>query len=185
MDIIERISSMLETNGTGLYGGEAVTQTQHALQCAALAEADGASAQLITAALLHDVGHVLDPEFEAALEHGRDLVHEDIGESFLNDWFGEQVTQPVKLHVAAKRYLCAVDDSYLARLSEASVLTLKLQGGPMSEAETAEFEANPHHRDAVRLRIWDDLAKDPDAETPDIAHFMTYAARCLKTRTQA
>lgn len=185
MDIIGRISSMLEINGTGLYGGEAVTQTQHALQCAALAEADGASAQLITASLLHDVGHVLDPEFETALEHGQDLVHEDLGESFLNDWFTGDVTQPVKLHVAAKRYLCAVDSSYFARLSEASVLTLKLQGGPMLEVQAAEFEANPHHRDAVRLRIWDDLAKDPDAETPDIAHFMTYAAQCLRIGAQA
>ena len=133
MDIIGRISSMLEVNGTGLYGGEAVTQTQHALQCAALAEADGASAHLVTAALLHDVGHVLDPEFETALEQGQDLVHEDVGERFLNDWFGDEVTQPVKLHVAAKRYLCAVDSSYFDKLSEASVLTLKLQGGPMSD----------------------------------------------------
>ncbi len=185
MDIIARISQMLETNGTGLYGGEAVTQTQHALQCAALAEADGASAELITASLLHDVGHVLDPEFEAALEQGQDLVHEDLGESFLTDWFGDGVTQPVKLHVAAKRYLCAIDSSYFARLSDASVLTLKLQGGPMSQAQVAEFEANPHHRDAVRLRIWDDRAKDPDAATPGIAHFMAYAAQCLKTGTQA
>ncbi|MEO1161924.1 MAG: hypothetical protein AAFW74_15990, partial [Pseudomonadota bacterium] len=118
---------------------------------------------------------------EAALEQGHDLVHEDIGESFLTDWFGDEVTQPVKLHVAAKRYLCAVDSSYFARLSDASVLTLKLQGGPMSETQVAEFEANPHHRDAVRLRIWDDQAKDPDVETPAIAHFMTYAAQCLKT----
>ncbi len=185
MNIIERISSMLADNGSGLYGGEAVTQTQHALQCAALAEADGASAQLVTAALLHDVGHVLDPEFETSLAESQDLVHEDVGERFLNDWFGEAVTQPVKLHVAAKRYLCAVDSSYFARLSEASVLSLQLQGGPMSEAEIAAFEANPHHRDAVRLRIWDDKAKDPDRETPDVAHFMSYAARCLRTGATA
>ncbi|MEM9473557.1 MAG: phosphonate degradation HD-domain oxygenase [Pseudomonadota bacterium] len=185
MDIIERISSMLEGNGTGLYGGEAVTQTQHALQCAALAEADGAAAPLVTAALLHDVGHVLDPEFETSLAESQDLVHEDVGERFLNDWFGDEVTQPVKLHVAAKRYLCAVDSGYFDRLSAASVLSLKLQGGPMSDTEVTEFEANPHHRDAVRLRMWDDKAKDPDRQTPGVAHFMAYAARCLKTGANA
>ena len=184
MTIIERIADMLETNGTGLYGGEAVTQTQHALQCAALAEADGASPQLITAALLHDVGHVLDPEFETALAQGQDLVHEDVGERFLSDWFGEEVTQPVQLHVAAKRYLCAVDSSYFGKLSEASVHTLDLQGGPMSKAEIAEFESHAHYGDAVRLRKWDDLAKDPDAETPGIAHFMAYAAQCVRTGSQ-
>jgi phosphonate degradation associated HDIG domain protein len=180
MDIINRIAVMLEKNGTDLYGGEAVTQTQHALQCAALAEKDGASAHLITASLLHDIGHVLDPEFEAALERDEDLYHEDMGEEFLAEWFDDAVTQPVKLHVAAKRYLCAVNRDYFSTLSPSSVHTLRLQGGPMSDAEVQEFESNPHHKEAVRLRVWDDLAKDPDMETPPLPHFMAYVEQSLK-----
>ena len=180
MDIVKRIAEMLERNGKALYGGEAVTQTQHALQCAALAEQNGASPKLITASLLHDVGHVVDPEFEAALEREEDLYHEDIGEAFLADWFGDDVTQPVKLHVDAKRYLCAVDKTYMDRLSPASLQTLRLQGGPMTAGEVLAFEANTHHRAAVRLRIWDDLAKDPEQGTPGIDHFMVYVRQSLK-----
>lgn len=180
MDIVNRISAMLAKNGTDLYGGEAVTQTQHALQCAALAEQNGASPELITASLLHDVGHVLDPEFEAALEREEDLYHEDMGEAFLAEWFPESVTQPVKLHVDAKRYLCAVDKTYLKKLSPASLHTLQLQGGPMSSDEVQAFETHAHHRAAVRLRIWDDQAKDPLQETPGIEHFMSYVRKSLK-----
>lgn len=180
MDIVKRIAEMLERNGKALYGGEAVTQTQHALQCAALAEQNGASPELITASLLHDVGHVLDPEFEAALEREEDLYHEDLGEAFLADWFGDEVTQPVKLHVDAKRYLCAVDKTYMDRLSPASLQTLRLQGGPMSADEILAFETSAHHRAAVRLRIWDDLAKDPEQVTPGIDHFMVYVRQSLK-----
>ena len=180
MNIVNRIAGMLEKNGKGLYGGEAVTQTQHALQCAALAEQSGAPAALVTASLLHDIGHVLDPEFEAALERKEDLCHEDIGEAFLSEWFGEEVTQPVKLHVDAKRYLCAIDKTYMEKLSPASLQTLGLQGGPMSAEEVLAFEKNAHHRAAVRLRIWDDQAKDPDLVTPGIEHFMNYVRQSLK-----
>lgn len=180
-EIVARIGNMLIHNGAGLYGGEAVTQTQHALQCAALAEAKGASAELVSASLLHDIGHLLEPGFETAHHSDEDLVHENLGEAFLEHWFGSAVTQPVKLHVAAKRYLCATNESYLSKLSPASVHSLKLQGGPMTDEEVAEFEANPHYRDAVRLRVWDDLAKDPDAITPDVAHFMKYVEKSLLT----
>lgn len=180
-EIVARIENMLIHNGAGLYGGEAVTQTQHALQCAALAEAKGASAELVSASLLHDIGHLLEPEFETAHNGDDDMVHEDLGEAFLEQWFGPAVTQPVKLHVAAKRYLCATNESYLAKLSPASVHSLRLQGGPMTDEEVSEFEANPHYRDAVRLRVWDDLAKDPEASTPDVAHFMKYVENSLLT----
>jgi len=184
-EILERIENMLNKNGTDLYGGEAVTQTQHALQCATLAEREKADDALITAALLHDIGHLLDPEFENALRKGEDLCHEDIGEAFLKDWFDEDVTQPVKLHVAAKRYLCTTDESYFSKLSPASVHTLKLQGGLMSELEQAEFKMNRFYREGLRLRIWDDMAKDPEMQTPSVSHFMKYTEASLKTRTQA
>lgn len=179
-EILEQIEHMLTHNGTGLYGGEAVTQTQHALQCAALAESKNASPELIAASLLHDIGHLLEPEFEAALQRGEDMVHETLGEAFLEQWFGEAVTQPVKLHVAAKRYLCATNENYFSKLSPASVHTLKLQGGPMSEDEVREFESNQYYKEAIRLRVWDDLAKDPDEETPEVGHFMKYVEQCLK-----
>lgn len=179
-EILQQIENMLANNGSGLYGGEAVTQTQHALQCAALAEAENASDALVAASLLHDIGHLLDPEFEDALDRGDDLFHEEIGEAFLEKWFADDVTQPVKLHVAAKRYLCATDPSYAEKLSPASTHTLELQGGPMSAEEVREFERNPFYKDAVKLRGWDDLAKDPDLTTPGIDHFMGYVSRSLR-----
>ncbi|PCI05128.1 MAG: phosphohydrolase [Hyphomicrobiales bacterium] len=177
--IIERISHMLTNKGHGLYGGEAVTQTEHALQCAALAENAGAKPKLITACLLHDVGHLLEDDFELAHAGNEDMCHEDLGEAFLIKWFGEEVCQPVKLHVDAKRYLCATNDRYFDKLSQASVHSLKLQGGPMSDDEVETFEANTYYKEAVRLRVWDDLAKDPDLTTPNIAHFMNYVAESL------
>lgn len=182
-EILQRIENMFLQRGEGLYGGEAVTQTQHALQCATLAEKEGASSKMVAAGLLHDIGHLLEPEFESALQRGEDMFHEDMGEAFLETWFDDEVTQPVKLHVAAKRYLCATDSDYFAKLSPASVHTLQLQGGPMSDDEVKTFEANVHHKAAVRLRIWDDMAKDPDMDTPDVSHFMQYVEDSLKQAT--
>jgi phosphonate degradation associated HDIG domain protein len=171
---------MIEERGETLYGGEAVTQAQHALQCAQLAENEGASPALITAALLHDVGHLLEDDFDDAPAHDTDRHHEDLGDTFLARWFGPDVTEPVRLHVAAKRYLCAVEPDYLAGLSPASRHSLMLQGGPMNDAEVAEFEAGPHAEDAVRLRRWDDLGKDPSMQTATLAHFLGYALRCVR-----
>lgn len=171
---------LIEERGETLYGGEAVTQLQHALQCAQLAENEGASPALITAALLHDVGHLLEDDFEDAPAHDADRRHEDLGDAFLARWFGPDVTEPVRLHVAAKRYLCAVEPGYLAGLSPASRHSLMLQGGPMNETEVAEFEAGPHAEDAVRLRRWDDLGKAPSMQTATLAHFLGYALRCVR-----
>lgn len=178
-NIIDQIEHMLTHNGADLYGGEAVTQTQHALQCAVLAEQKQSSPELISASLLHDIGHLLEPEFEEALERDEDMMHEDLGEAFLEKWFGDAVIQPVKLHVAAKRYLCATKPSYYSMLSPASVHTLKIQGGPMTDSQVSEFEANEFYKDAVRLRVWDDMAKDPQAITPEIGHFMKYVQMSL------
>lgn len=140
---------------------EALSQTEHALQCAALARAEGAEDGLVAAALLHDVGHLL----ELTARDGRgelpsvDQGHESVGARFLAQLFGPQVTAPISLHVRAKRYLCAVDPAYLAGLSAGSARSLELQGGPADAAEIAAFEANPAFEPAVRLRRWDDGGK--------------------------
>ncbi len=174
------LSDMVEKHGRDLYGGEPVTQLQHALQCAQLAEDEGASPALITAALLHDVGHLLEDDFEDAPEHDEDRRHEDLGDAFLSKWFGPDVTEPVRLHVAAKRYLCAVEPGYYDALSPMSRHSLMLQGGPMSEAEIADFKANPYYKDAVRLRRWDDRGKDPRMKTATLGYFLSYALRCVR-----
>ena len=105
---------------------------------------------------------------------------EDIGNALLKRWFGPEVTEPVRLHVAAKRYLCATRAGYLEALSPASVHSLGLQGGPMASEEVAAFEAQPYARDAVQVRIYDDLAKDPLMKTPDIEHFLRFVAECAR-----
>jgi phosphonate degradation associated HDIG domain protein len=174
------LSDMVEKHGSDLYGGEPVTQLQHALQCAQLAENEGASPALITAALLHDVGHLLEDDFDDAPAHDEDRRHEELGDAFLSKWFGPDVTEPVRLHVAAKRYLCAVDPGYFDALSPMSRHSLMLQGGPMSADEVTEFEANPHYKDAVRLRRWDDRGKDPEMKTATLGYFLSYAIRCVR-----
>jgi gamma-butyrobetaine dioxygenase len=141
-----------------VYLGEAVTVAAHQLQAAALARADGAPDALIAAALLHDVGHLVD----GATDEG----HGEGGARWLAQWFGAGVTEPVRLHVAAKRYLVATEVDYATRLSPASVETLHRQGGPMDDGQVAAFRRDPHARSAVALRRWDDTAKDPAAAVP-------------------
>lgn len=171
MKRVAEILQVLEHHGHESYFGEPVSQLEHALQCAHLAVQERASNALIAAALLHDVGHLLHHEGEAAADGGIDAVHENLGESWLSQYFGPGVTRPVAMHVAAKRYLCAIDKTYLAGLSLASLKSLQLQGGAMSVQEVAEFEANEFAGDAVRLRHWDDLAKIPDARVPPLSDY--------------
>lgn len=151
---------------------ESVTQLEHALQCAERAVAAGAGDALVVAALLHDVGHLLTVE-DAAAGHRpqHDRAHEVVGALHLARWFGPEVTRPVGLHVAAKRYLCAVDDEYAAALSPASTHSLALQGGPMTTAQCAAFRADPAAEAAVALRRWDDQAKVPGAAVAPIAAY--------------
>ncbi|WP_412537745.1 TauD/TfdA family dioxygenase [Longispora sp. K20-0274] len=177
---IDTLAEQFAGAGAADYLGEAVTQAVHMLQAATLAEAAGASDALVAAALLHDVGHFTGEVSGADLMAGTDNRHSHTGADWLARWFPPAVTEPVRLHVAAKRYLCAVEPAYHGRLSEASVYTLGVQGGPMSVAEVAEFEAGPHAMAAVALRQWDDEAKDPDAPTRDFAHFRPVLERVLR-----
>ncbi len=171
MTIVDDIMGLFARHGAAAYHGEAVSQTEHALQSAALAEGENAPDHLIVAALLHDVGHLLDGQDEDLAERGLDGRHEEAACSWLGKNFGPDVTEPIRLHVAAKRYLCAIDPDYLAGLSPASRLSLSLQGGPMNADERAEFESSPLYHDAIRLRHWDDTAKVPGLKVPGLAHY--------------
>lgn len=169
--ISREILQMLSDHGDSLYGGEAVTQREHALQSAQLAQRDGASAAMVVAALIHDIGHLLHALPSDAPTAGVDDQHEELAAQWLATRFAADVVEPVRLHVAAKRYLCATDPIYFAKLSQPSKLSLKLQGGPMAPHEVSLFLANPYCRDAVNLRRWDDAAKTVHLATPDAASF--------------
>jgi phosphonate degradation associated HDIG domain protein len=170
--------SLLADKGRRRYGLHDVTQLQHALQSAMLAERSGATPALITAALLHDIGHMVHGLGQNPAEGGVDDRHELLGHQFLVRYFPVDVTEPIRLHVAAKRYLCAIEPDYCEQLSPDSVRSLELQGGPMSVPEAAAFEAETHARAAVCLRRCDDAAKVKDLPTPDIEHFVPYLAQC-------
>jgi gamma-butyrobetaine dioxygenase len=159
---IEAIAKLFAGPGSRDYLGEAVTIGEHMRQAGALAEAAGAPAPLVAAALLHDIGH---------LRSATDARHGPVGAQWLGQWFGPAVTEPVRLHVAAKRYLCAVEPGYLGLLSAESVRTLALQGGPMTPEQAAAFGTLPCAHDAVAVRRWDDQAKDPAVTAPAFAHF--------------
>ena len=166
---VEEILELFGDYGSRAYGGERVSQLDHALQSAWCAREDGAGDELVAAALLHDVGHLLAWRYLAA--EGFDDVHERTGADHLGAHFPPGVTEPVRLHVAAKRYLCAVEPPYADALSEGSILSLELQGGPMNAAEITAFEAEPFSDDAVRLRRYDDDAKRIDATMPALAAY--------------
>ena len=158
-NIIDFILDLFAQRGAREYMGEAVTMSQHMAQSAACAVADGAPDSLVIAALLHDIGHFVGDHPIEALENGIDNTHEEVGARYLDPYFPPSITEPIRLHVAAKRYLCATNDEYLGLLSDASVNSLMVQGGPMSTAEVEQFETNPHHKDAVQLRLYDDDGK--------------------------
>ena len=170
-NVADAIAEFFARSGGELYFGEAVTQREHALQCAALAERAGASPSLIVAALLHDVGHLLHDAGESLADDAVDGLHEVVGHRWLSRFFGPDVTEPVRLHVDAKRYLCAVDAQYLRTLSPASQQSLALQGGPFRGAEISDFVDRPFAADAVRLRRWDDGAKIPGLVVPELEHY--------------
>ena len=174
LEPVNEVLGLFHNHGASQYGSEAVSQLEHALQAAFFAERAGASAELIVAAMLHDCGHLLHDLPDDAPERGIDDYHELLAARWLSVRFPAAVVEPVRLHVAAKRYLCAVDESYQQQLSPPSVLSLQLQGGPMSAAEVQEFELLPHFAAAVDLRRWDDAAKVPQLKTPPLEHFTDY-----------
>jgi phosphonate degradation associated HDIG domain protein len=176
------IGDIIEGKGHRLYGLSAINQRAHALQAALLAEQAGCDAALITACLLHDIGHMVHDLGQDPAKRGIDDRHEELGEAWLARWFGPEVTEPVRLHVAAKRYLCATEPDYFAKLSPDSVRSLALQGGPMSVAEVATFLANPHAEAATMLRRFDEGAKVKGLETPPVAHFLKYVEACESPR---
>ena len=178
MSVIDEIFALYARRGGATYG-EGVTQSEHALQAAMLADQEGASPELVAAALLHDIGHLLHDLPEDIAEQGVDTRHESLASAWLSQHFGPAVTEPVRLHVAAKRYLCAVQPGYFEALSEASKLSLGLQGGPMSVAEAASFRALDWSRDAILLRRWDEAAKEAGRHTPAFRHFRAALQRAL------
>lgn len=178
--ILSEIQGLLEGRAEGRYGLSLVNQQQHALQAAWLAERESRGDAMVAAALLHDIGHLVHDLGENAADEGVDDMHEALGHAWLVRHFGPEVTEPVRLHVAAKRYLCAVEADYFAKLSTDSVKSLALQGGPMSAAEVAGFEADPHCAAAVQLRRYDEQAKVKGLQTPPVAHFMPAVERCLR-----
>jgi phosphonate degradation associated HDIG domain protein len=178
--ILTEIQAILEGRAEGRYGLSHINQQQHALQAAWLAEKDGRGDALVTASLLHDIGHMIHDLGDNPADAGVDDRHEELGHAWLVQHFGPEVTEPVRLHVAAKRYLCAIESDYFARLSPDSVTSLALQGGPMSAEEVAAFRASPQAEAAVILRRYDEQAKVKGLETPPVAHFMPAVARCLR-----
>ncbi|MBY9063632.1 phosphohydrolase [Sphingomonas yunnanensis] len=169
-DVIDLIFNLFERHGLDRYG-EDTTQLSHALQCAALARSSGCADTLVAAALLHDIGQFVDDAGLLAERRGVDARHEDLGHAMLAAHFPTAVVEPIRLHVAAKRYLCAVDPDYAATLSAASHLSLSLQGGAMDVAERAAFEREPFFVEAVTLRRFDDGGKATDADDADLASY--------------
>lgn len=175
--IVAFLADIFARRGGEEYLGEPVTMAQHMLQGAAIAEAGGLGEEIIVAALLHDIGHFTSEFGTYAPDDTEDRFHEDAGARVLAPFFAPVITDCVRHHVAAKRYLCATRPDYFRRLSAASVHTLALQGGPMSPEEVARFEASPHLEQILQVRYLDEAGKRPDMETPDFAHFAPMVQR--------
>lgn len=185
--ILEDIRRLFAERGGARYAGEAVTQLEHALQTASLAELAEADDELVTACLLHDLGHLLLAARDAAPDdtptlRGIDDQHQLAALPFLRDHFGPRVLGAIESHVDAKRYLCQRRTGYQERLSDDSRRSLALQGGAFSESEAAAFVLRTGAGDAIVLRVWDDRAKEPGLATPPLEHFLERAARCILPR---
>jgi len=179
MDVMHQIRAAFAQRGQENYG-EGVSQLEHAIQCAAFAQRDGASPALIAAAYLHDIGHLLHDLPQDIADSGVDTQHESTGSAWLSQYFGPELTEPVRMHVAAKRYLAATEDGYFELLSDASKLSLRLQGGPMTPAQIQAFEAEPFFADALRLRRWDEEGKIENYRGPSPEHFEAIVQTCLR-----
>lgn len=178
-NIVAFIGDIFERRGADSYLGEEVTMAEHMLQGALLAGEGGARDELVAAALLHDIGHYTNEFPDDALAQGIDNHHDEAGAAVLEPFFPAIVTDCVRHHVAAKRYLCATDPEYFARLSPASVHTLNLQGGPMTNQEVLEFRKNPNLDGIIQVRIWDDEGKEPGKRTPAFVHYAPLLQRVV------
>jgi [1-hydroxy-2-(trimethylamino)ethyl]phosphonate dioxygenase len=174
----QQLLTVFTGRATRRYGLSNVSQLQHALQAAQQAEREGCTPATVLASLLHDVGHMIHELGEDPAGRGIDDVHEELGAAWLAKHFTPDVVEPVRLHVAAKRYLCATESDYFGKLSADSVRSLNLQGGLMSADEVEAFRQRPHYAEAVRLRRYDEGAKDPHASTADFDHFLRHVERC-------
>ncbi len=189
---LDDIEPLFAAKGSRMYAGEPVTQLQHALQSAHLAEQSGAEVSLILAALLHDLGHMVNDQGETPTLRGIDDRHEHVALPFLRELFDEAVLQPIRLHVDAKRYLCArgyvstegsvKGAQYWANLSADSKRSLELQGGIFTDTEAQHFISQPYADGAVQVRLWDDLAKVENAETPPLGHYLALAEKVALRR---
>ena len=173
---LSQVTELLQSHGQNQYGMEAVSQLEHALQCADLAEKAGETPETISAALLHDLGHMLAAEREGMVEIDtrKDDLHQFVALPFLRGLFSEAVLEPIRMHVDAKRYLCLIDSGYWEALSPASKHSLVQQGGIFTESEATAFMQQPFAGEAVRLRRYDDLAKTPLKVVPSLSHFEFY-----------
>ena len=178
-NIVAFLQDIFERRGGEEYLGEPVTMAEHMLQGATIAEKNGQSEIIIVSALLHDVGHFTSEFGMFSMEDTKDRFHEDAGAEILQDFFPTLVTDCVRYHVAAKRYLCATRPSYFDRLSQASVHSLNLQGGPMNDDEVKKFEKNPNLKDIIAVRFLDEAGKHADMETPPFAHFAPMVQRIV------
>jgi phosphonate degradation associated HDIG domain protein len=179
MSCVDEILAVYIDKASKDYGGERINQLEHALQTAMLAEHADADASMIVASLLHDYGHLIRNFDADVFKSGIDDRHEILGAENLSAYFGDAVTMPIKMHVEAKRYLCAIDPEYLKLLSPASIRSLKLQGGPFAVSERDQFIKRPFAAEASKLRRWDESAKINGLQNPTMELFRPYVEACL------
>lgn len=178
-NIVAFLEDIFERRGGEEYLGEPVTMAEHMLQGATIAEQNGQPEIIIVSALLHDVGHFTSEFGMFSMDDTEDRYHEDAGADVLQEFFPTLVTDCVRYHVAAKRYLCATRPTYFDRLSEASIHSLHLQGGPMDDNEVQEFEKNPNLKEIIAVRFLDEAGKRPDMKTPPFSHFAPMVQRIV------
>ena len=181
-NIVDFIGSIFERRGGEEYLGEPVTMGQHMLQGATLAEQNEELDEIVVGALLHDIGHFTSEFGTFSMDDTEDRYHENAGAAVLEKFFPRVITDCCRYHVAAKRYLCATDPLYFNKLSDASVHSLNLQGGPMSETEVKEFERNPNFKKILTVRLYDDAGKIPDMDTPSFWHFAPLVQKMVESR---
>ncbi|MEX0302272.1 MAG: HD domain-containing protein [Leisingera sp.] len=178
-NIVAFIGDIFDRRGDEEYLGEPVTMTEHMLQGATIAETNGQPEEIIVGALLHDIGHFTSEFGTFSMDDTEDRFHEEAGAEVLEQFFPSVITDCVRYHVAAKRYLCATKPEYFNRLSEASIHSLNLQGGPMNAEEVAEMEKNPNLKQIIAVRYLDEAGKRADMETPDYWHFAPMVQRMV------